>query len=130
MEWNATGPLHRVVPECGLDVPFEPSYKIPAQANLDAQSRSIMRGRRFACLLSAPEGCRALTWPTEWIRMNVTFDYPVGDAGANAILAIKDGEKLAIISRGRVPLSGVRAGTRLGPRRQAGPVMLQARPAG
>jgi hypothetical protein len=31
---------------------------------------------------------------------------------------------------GRVPMSGVRAGTRLGPRRQAGPVMLRARPAG
>lgn len=31
---------------------------------------------------------------------------------------------------GRVPMSGVRAGARLGPRRQAGPVMLQARPAG
>ena len=35
-----------------------------------------------------------------------------------------------IEGQGRVPLSGVRAGTRLGPRRQAGPVMLQARPAG
>jgi hypothetical protein len=31
--------------------------------------------------------------------MNVTFDYPVGDAGANAIVATKDGGKLAIISR-------------------------------
>ena len=38
-------------------------------------------------------------------------------------------EEFARASVGCVPMSGVRAGTRLGPRRQAGPVMLQARPA-
>jgi len=39
-------------------------------------------------------------------------------------------ESMRALFAGRVPLSGVRAGTRLGPRRQAGPIMLQARPAG
>ena len=34
-----------------------------------------------------------------------------------------------VVVFGRVPMSGVRAGARFGPRRQAGPVMLLARPA-
>ena len=52
------------------------------------------------------------------------------------VAAEVDGIDLAVANittvdaQGRVPMSGVRAGTRLGPRRQAGPVMLRARPAG